>query len=238
MHFRTFLLMILMQSFMLIKDSLKTLVSKSIETKLFPFKDFFIFTNSAITQTAHQHCNWNPGFSALLIVLWSVQASSGSSVFTSQAIKQPRPLCIFLLWQEKRNFENWANEAGNRDIFGYFSILKVPLFIQKDLFPIVLQNRGCCFPDFTGKQQPFFNKVGDLGVATLLKRVTGVFLWNLRNCEEQFFVQISPGNCYYLLLSIHFVVINRYFNFWQIVDLKQRYTVARVVDQAVFDNIS
>ena len=96
------------------------------------------------------------------------------------------------------------------------------------------------FPNFTGKQQPFFNKVADLGVATLLKRVcnTGVFLWNLRNCEEQFFVQISPGNCYYLLLSIHFVVINRYFNFWQIVDLKQRYTVARVVDQAMFDNIS
>ena len=62
------------------------------------------------------------------------------------------------------------------------------------------------FPNFKEKQQPFFNKVSDLGAATLLKRVCNIsaFLWNLRNFEEHVSLQISPGNCFYLLLPIHF----------------------------------
>ena len=99
-----FLLMILVQNFMLIKIHIKTWVSKSAETKLFTFKVLYFH------QLNHQlwqfiYIATEPlVFLALLIVLWSVQVSLGSIIFTSQAIQQPCPQAHIFAMAGKRNF--------------------------------------------------------------------------------------------------------------------------------------
>ena len=87
-----FLVMILAQAFMLIKNHMKTWVSKSTENEVIHFQSSLFSSIQPSTLTVHQHCNWSLGLLVLLIVLWSVQVSSGSSIFASQAIQQPHPI--------------------------------------------------------------------------------------------------------------------------------------------------
>ena len=65
------------------------------------------------------------------------------------------------------------------------------------------------FAKFTGKHLChclFFNEVGGLGSATLLKKTlwhsgTGAFLWILQTFQEQLFYRPPPGDCFWLFLS-------------------------------------
>ena len=87
-----FLVMILAQTFMLIKNHMKTWVSKSTENEVIHLQSSLFSSIQPSTLAVHQHCNWSLDLLVLLIVLWSVQVSSGSSIFASQAIQQPHPI--------------------------------------------------------------------------------------------------------------------------------------------------